>query len=371
MIRASIWPGMVAAGAVLLLGTAGCSTTTVAGAGSPAAPGPVVLVDRTAASTALLDKALPAFRPGCSVAVGIDGEVAWSGARGVADVVTANPLTTDTRFDIASVSKQFTATAVLLLAQEGRLALTDSLARHVPGLPAWAERVTVQDLMHHTSGLRDVLALLSQTGVTDQSPVTHQDGIAEIAAIEELNFTPGSVFEYSNTNYVLLAEVVHTASGVELPEFLAQRVFGPLGLTMSFGRDTAAGYTTRLGQLERADSAWLLYGPGFIVTTPTELVRWADNYRTGAVGGPALLDQQTKDSYPITSASDTDRYGAGIVVAADGTLNHGGWWTGTASWFAVAPDRQTAIAIACNRNDDERTLKHLGDKLATIWFGMP
>ncbi|WP_395726600.1 serine hydrolase domain-containing protein [Nakamurella sp.] len=329
--------------------------------------------DRGAASTALLDQALAADAPGCSAAAGVEGAVAWTGARGVADTDAGLPLTTDTRFDTASVGKQFTATAILLLAQDGKLALTDSLARHVPGLPAWAEQVTLQDLMHHTSGLRDVLSLLYGAGFTMDDAVRQPDALAEIAQIEELNFTPGSVFEYSNTNYVLLGEIVRTASGMALPQFLQERVFGPLGLVMSFGRDSVAdlpsGHTTTLGQVERSGAAWLLDGPGFIVTTPSELVRWADNYRTGEVGGPALLDQVTRDAHPVSSAPDADRYGAGVDVAADGTLVHSGEWAGMLSLFAVSPDRRAAVAITCNRDDIGPALTDLGKALTSIWFG--
>lgn len=357
--------------AVLVLATAGCTATTADRPASSTAPSSTSVADRVAASTALLEATMAADEPGCSAAAGVDGEVAWTGTRGLADVEAGTALTTDTRFHIASVGKQFTATAILLLEQEGKLALTDPLSRHVPNLPPCAERLTVQDLMHHTSGLPEVYGLLQGAGFTKDDAVTQQDALGEIAEIEELNFTPGSVFEYANTNYVLLAEVVHSASGRDLPAYLQERVFGPLGLTMSFGYDggePTTGYTTTLGRLVPAGSAWLLYGPGFIVTTPGELVRWADNYRTGAVGSPALLDQVTRDAYPMTSAPDTDRYGAGVVLTADGTLGHTGGSVGTASWFVVSPDRHSAIAIGCNRNDNEQAGTDLGDGLATIWF---
>lgn len=355
------------------VGAAGCTTSAIDVA-APSSSAAVPVADRAEQSTALLEATLPPDGPGCSAAAGIDGEVVWADAAGLADLDTRAPLTTATRFNTASMTKQFTGAAILLLEQEGKLAETDPLSMHIPDLPDWARRITVQDLLHHTSGLREVGDLLRAAGHTSQDPLTSRQALAAIAQIEELNFEPGTVFEYSNSNYVLLAEIVHLQTGLELPAFLQERVFGPLDLTMSFGPDpttddVAGGYTTQLGQRQRSDSAWLIPGPGAFLTDPGEMVRWTDNYRTGAVGGTALLDGFTRDAYPMTSAAGADRYGAGIAVQEDGTLYHDGWTDGQVSKMFVAPDRRTAIAINCNRDDDPEMFTGLTEKLREIWFG--
>jgi CubicO group peptidase (beta-lactamase class C family) len=126
--------------AALIVSSAGCTTTSADGMTTTSPSASVTVADRAQASNALLATALPTNGPGCSAAAGIDGQVVWADARGLAD--TSRLLTTTTRFDIASVSKQFTATAVLLLAEEGKLALTDPVSMHLPGLPDWAERVS-------------------------------------------------------------------------------------------------------------------------------------------------------------------------------------------------------------------------------------
>ncbi len=356
---------------VTCVGAAGCTASAVAGSPSMAPATVASVADRALRSTDLLQKSMPSNEPGCSVAVGIDGKVVWADTSGLADVAAWTPLTIDDRYDIASVAEQFTGTAILLLAQQGKLALTDPVSAHVPDLPAWGDRVTIADLLHHTSGIGDVNAQLFGAGYTAHDPVTQHDALAQLAKLDELRFEPGTVFEFQDTNYLLLGEVVHTASGQEYPDYLRDNLFGPLGLDISVGPvagDTMpTGYTTTLGKVVTDHGDWLMFGPGYLVTTPSELVRWADNYRTGQVGGPDLLAAQTADAFPMTSAPNTERIGAGIVITDDGTLEANGWTWGQNAEFLVAPDRHTSIAVACNRNDNQDAQMALMTKLRDIW----
>lgn len=313
----------VAAAAILLL-LAGCSSPT-----------------HESPSDALLSRYLQDDEPGCTAAVGVDGEVVWAGARGLADVASGDPLTTESIVDIASVSKQFTGVAILLLVQDGAISLDDALSLYVPGLGPDADRVTIAALLHHTSGIADYTSLLD----ADLSePTTQEDAIAALAALPRLAGT--AAFSYSNSNYVLLAEVVEAASGVPLPEFLDQRVFTPLSLDMRVDPLFSAPLvTTGHEGGEPVSTAWTQVGDGAVFTTPSELVRWADNYRTGELGGQELLDAQ------IAGAADTGyggAYGAGIEVAGDGSLSHLGQWAGFVTVFGITADRHTAIAVTCN-----------------------
>ena len=117
----------------------------------------------------------------------------------MANLEQNTPLTTDTKFDIASVSKQFTATAVLLLSFDGALSLQDRLSQYVPGLPGWADQVTIDQLIHHTSGIPDYLQEFTRAGITYDQTTTQRDAVAAIAAIPQLPVTPGMTFEYSNS----------------------------------------------------------------------------------------------------------------------------------------------------------------------------
>jgi CubicO group peptidase (beta-lactamase class C family) len=332
--------------------------------GGDGRPAPTASPDgRPAASVATLTAAAFADKPGCSAAVGIEGRVAWAGARGLADLAADEPLTPATVFDIASLSKQFTATAVLLLAQDGRLAVGDPLSRHLDGLPAWLGRVTLSQLVHHTSGIPEYGDLLRRQGHEVTERTTHAQAVRAVTGAKAPRFAPGARFEYSNSNYVLLAEVVRAASGTPLPRFLADRVFGPLDLAMTLD-PTGAIKDKALSYEGEAPVAWPWeqVGDGGVQTTPTELVRWADNYRTGRLGGRDLLTAQLADPVEVDARA---RYAAGILTHPDGGLSHDGSWAGYRSAFRISPDRRTAVAVACNAA--ELTPELIAEQLDSIW----
>src|SRR5215213_4328119 len=163
----------------------------------PAASPAASVTEHADRSDELLSENLAVDEPGCSAAVGIEGEVVWAAARGTADLATSRPLDPDTTLDIASVSKQFTAAAVLLLEQDGRLSLDDPLDDWVPGLPPWARQVTLDDLVHHTSGIPDYTSLLANAGAAATDATTQADAIAAIAGVEILDPPAGTRFAYS------------------------------------------------------------------------------------------------------------------------------------------------------------------------------
>lgn len=334
-----------ALGVALVLLLAGCTA-------APAVDDP-----RAAESSALLAD-FDADEPGCSAAVGVDGEVVWADAAGLADLDPEAPLTPDSVVDFASVSKQFTATAILLLEQQGVLSQEDSVATWGPGMP---DDVTLADLIHHTSGIPDYVYLLD---AGDDETTTNADAIDSLDGAEFGE--PGTYFEYSNSNYVLLALVVESATGAAFPEWLDENVFGPLELELV---DDPAFESPELAVSYNEDgsdddftpelSKWAQYGDGGIHGTPSALVRWLDNYRTGELGGQALLDAQLVDP-------DGWGYAAGIELAGDGSLEHTGSWLAFLSKFSVSADRHTEVVVSCNRDDADPDA--LTDELKAIWF---
>ena len=271
------------------------------------------------------------------------------------------------------MSKQFTATAILLLSFDGALTLQDPVSQYVPGLPAWADQVTLDQLIHHTSGIPDYDQQFTTSGISYQTPTTQQDAIRAIAGMTELNAPPGATFEYSNSNYVLLAEVA-AASGTSLPDLLRRRVFDPLGLNMQLhpalqAPDVATGYWTINGTLTPEVVRWMQVGDGSIYTTPSELVRWADNYRTGRLGGPELLAAVTADPFPEGTKAQPNpmRYGAGIDITPDGAFGHTGGWAGYSSFMTTATDHHTTIAASCNSDNALNSSTGPGG-LQTIWY---
>jgi CubicO group peptidase (beta-lactamase class C family) len=309
--------------------------------------------DAASRSQAVIDALVQPDDPGCSAAVGVEGEVVWEGVRGLADLDQGKRITPETVFDIGSVSKQFTATAILLLVADGNLSLDDPLSRYVSGLPAWADTVSVDQLLHQTSGIPEYFQLLTDGGHEPTDQVSQEQTLQVLATVDRLEFAPGSRWEYSNSNYVLLADVVHEVSGEPLPAFLSSRIFQPLRLNMVMDPEPAnpqkaLSYAKDATSFSPLDSHWELVGDGAIHTTPHELVRWADNYRTGAVGGEDLLTAQPAG---LVEAQGAYRYGAGIFANRDGMLWHEGAWEGFLTAFWVSPDRRTAVTVSCNINE--------------------
>ena len=169
--------------------------------------------------------------PGCSAAVGERGQVVWTGTAGLAVTDPGTTIDTGTLFEVASVSKQFTATAVCPRAAGPAVAHRPS-CEGVRGLPAWSRKVTLDELAHHTSGIPDFVGPLRAKGYDLLDVVDHETILATIASFHELGFEPGSSWEYWNSNYILLGQVVTKASGEPLADYLRHSIFDPLGLAM-------------------------------------------------------------------------------------------------------------------------------------------
>ena len=188
--------------------------------------------------------------PGCSAAVNVDGQIVWSAAYGRASLERDEPFTPETLVDIGSTSKQFTATALGLLIDDGTISWDDSVSDHLNKLPDWSAQVTIDDLVHHTSGLPDYIELLEDGGVELMAPSTQADAVDALRGTRPA-FEPGSKFEYSNSNYVLLAEIVQAATGQDLPSYLDDQVFGPLDLDAEMSPSNSARVPSPAGTAQR------------------------------------------------------------------------------------------------------------------------
>lgn len=329
------------------------------------------------ASAALFD-ALESDGPGCTAAVGRDGEVVWADAFGAASLETGEPMTPETIVDIGSTSKQFTATAIALLVEGGTIDLDDTLATYVDGLPDWSEDVTVDQLVHHTSGIPDYIDLLIDAGFDYSDPSDADDASAVLAEATELAFEPGTRFDYSNSNYFLLGEVVESASGQGLDEYLAETVFEPLDLAMvmdpgSSPAGTATSYEAADDGWEIADSPWTQLGDGGIQTTPSELVRWGEQYWAPTIGGPDITELRFASAVESDSSSAPTRYGFGIEeFEVDGRrlLSHSGSWAGFDTSFTVDPEGQLVVAVTCSAEEISTELAPDDDldlRLLDLW----
>jgi CubicO group peptidase (beta-lactamase class C family) len=343
--------GGVAAAVAACVLVAGCATETIGGTAKPAET--VVETPESESAELLADKVEP-DGPGCVAAVGRQGRLVWAGSRGLANLRAEEELRTSALFDIGQVTMQFTAGAVLLLAQDGKLRLTDPVSAYVPGLPPWAAETTLESLIHHTSGIPELYDRMEELEVPYDEPFSHEQAVRMIAEFE-LDRTRGE-HSFSSSNYVLLADVVRLVSGSSFPDFLRQRFFEPLdldmivaptgdhpGLATAYFHDDSAGGS---GYVDFGRLAWEIHGDTGILASAPDLVRWADNYRTGEVGGRSFLDAQLAGAV----RADLFEYAAGLLVRDDGSLTHDGYVSGFVADFEVSADREVAVAVVCNHD---------------------
>src|SRR5262245_11392709 len=206
--------------------------------GGPACAPALAAQELDAATTARIDSVFTRFTaagsPGCALGVMRAGRLVYAKGYGLASVELGRPITPATVFDLGSVSKQFTALAIVLLAQDGKLSLDDEIQKYLPEIPRYAKPVTIRHLLHHTSGLRDYIDLLGWSGVQEEAVTGDREALAILARQQAPNFRAGAEYLYSNTGFFLLSVIVRRASGRSLRAFAAERIFGPLGMRHSF-----------------------------------------------------------------------------------------------------------------------------------------
>ncbi len=300
--------------------------------------------------------------PGCAVHVR-RGDRAYARGYGMASLELGVPITPETVFDLGSVGKQFTAAALWLLVQEGRVSLDDEVQRWVPELPRLGHRVTLRHLLHHTSGLRDYIDLLSAGGTQWEAVSTNRDAIDALARQRALNFAPGTAHAYSNSGYILLGEVVARATGRPVRELVRTRLLAPLGMTRSDYLDDharvvpgkAPSYQQGPDGAWRIDASnWEQVGDGQVQASVLDLARWLAHLdapdATPGLGGRALVDSMERtatlaDGTPLT-------YASGLVVdrfRGQRRVRHSGGWAGYLAYAARLPEQRVAVALACNR----------------------
>jgi CubicO group peptidase (beta-lactamase class C family) len=294
--------------------------------------------------------------PSASIAVVREGRLAYLHAYGVAEQASARPATVDMRYSIGSISKQFTASAILLLAEAKRLSLDDPVARWLPELTR-AREVTVRQVLSMTSGYQDYWP---QDYVMPPMllPVSPRKICDEWAA-KPLDFEPGSRWQYSNTNYVIAGLIVEKASGMPLLDFLQRRIFTPLGMpsianidAASLGPEDAAGYRRfALGPPRPAPKegpGWL-FAAGELAMTARDLARWDVSMIDQKVLSPASYRLQQTEIL-LTSGVGT-HYGLGVSVNSIGgrrRISHSGEVSGYTANNLVYPDDRTAIVVLTN-----------------------
>ena len=321
---------------------------------------PTVLTAQIPAST--IDSVFRRFEapgsPGCALGVVRDGALAYAKGYGLASVELGVPITRATVFDIGSVSKQFTAMSILLLAQDGKLSLDDDIRKYIPEVPGYSRPITIRHLLHHTSGLRDYIEVLSWSGVAEEAVTGDRDALEAIARQRAPNFTAGAEFRYSNSGFFLLSVIVKRVSGQSLRDFAAKRIFAPLGMSQTQYVDRhemivpgkAGSYAPGdHGGFVLALANWEQTGDGAVNTTVEDMVKWDGNFVSGTVGGKAALEEL--QTVGVLNDGKAITYALGLTVdkyRGVPRVSHGGAWAGFRAHYLRFPDQAVSIFSLCN-----------------------
>ena len=314
--------------------------------------------------------------PGCALGVMQNDRLIYTRGYGMANLEHAIPITPTSIFHVASISKQFTAASILLLAQQGRLSVDDDIRKHIPELPDFGHRITIRHLLHHTSGLRDQWSLLSLGGWRPDDPKTEADIMELISRQRELNFVPGTQHLYSNTGYTLMAVIVKRVSGKTLREFADENIFKPLGMTNTHFHDDhtmivpnrTSAYVARGTGYAISIPVFDNHGATSLFTTVEDLAKWSRNFDEPRVGGPRLIEElQTR---AVLASGDTLPYAFGIVKASFNglpTLGHGGADAGYRADFVRFPAQGYTFITLCNIGS--AVPGDLSTQVASVYFG--
>jgi CubicO group peptidase (beta-lactamase class C family) len=303
--------------------------------------------------------------PGGTVGIIKDGELIFTKGYGMANLDYNIPNESKTIFRIASTSKQFTAASIILLSEQGKLSLEDTLMKFFPNFPAYANEVTVQHLLNHTSGVRDYLILARLSGLTVEDYYTDQIVEKLLTNQQELNFAPGDEYLYSNSGYWLLGQIVEKVSGFTLAEFAKKNIFDPLGMNDThfhnnhnlIVKNRASGYRPdRKGGYYIYDTTLDMIGDGGVFTNIYDLAKWDAAFYNSKSFNRDFWNKLTKNG--ILNNGSKIRYANGLnIITYKGlkAIHHSGANVGYKAELIRFPEAKFSVVILANRTDADPT----------------
>jgi CubicO group peptidase (beta-lactamase class C family) len=329
----------------------------------------ILLVDRDEeAATGIEDKIRQLFvpwdkndSPGAAVAVVKEGEIIYKNGFGMANLEYGIKITSTSVFHMASVSKQFTAYAIAVLDQQGKLSVSDDIRKYIPEVPDFGAVITIDHLIHHTSGLRDQWNLLVMAGWRLDDVITKNQIMRLVERQKELNFAPGEEYLYCNTGYTLMAEIVARVSGKSFAEWTEENIFKPLGMTNTLFYDDHEkivqnrAYSYQQEGDEGYKKSVLSYanvGATSLFTTAEDLSKWAMNFDEPIICDSTLIEQM--ETKGILKNGDTIVYAYGQGVGSHKGLKfigHSGGDAGYRTYLGRFPDQKFAVMVMSNLGD--------------------
>lgn len=298
--------------------------------------------------------------PGVAVLVAKNGKIIYDKAFGKANLELNVPMSTNDVFEVGSITKQFTAAAILMLAEEGKLSVHDEITRFLPDYPTHGHKITIHHLLTHTSGIKDAIgvdSIVNKYMRTDMKPLEFIDKFKNLPP----DFAPGEKYKYNNTGYFILGYIIEKASGMTYPEFIEKEIFKPLGMEHSYYcsntkliRNRASGYTKTKDGFENAPflSMTLPYAAGGIMSSVHDLLIW-----NRAMKGNYLLSKKSREmAFTNYTTNDGKKinygYGWGIgKLRGSNMIEHGGSIFGYKSMALWLPDEDIFVSMLSNRDD--------------------
>jgi CubicO group peptidase (beta-lactamase class C family) len=316
--------------------------------------------------------------PGCALGVIKDGRFVYRRGYGMANLEYGIPISSKSVFRIGSTSKQFTAMCIALLEEEGKLAVDDNIRKYFPEMPAYAEEISIRNLLHHTSGIRDYLTLWMLAGARGDDYFIDPEVVQMLARQKELNFVPGEEFLYSNSGYFLLSEIVKRVTGNSMRVYAQENIFKPLGMENTHFHDDhreivenrASGYSPRRKGIFSISMTTLgMIGDGGVFTCVDDLLRWNQNFYNNTLGkGGSELIAKVLAPGRLNNGNKLD-YAWGLMVNEYKGLklvSHGGAFVGFRADMLRFPDQK--FSVICLSNLSTFDPSRLARKVADIYL---
>ena len=304
--------------------------------------------------------------PGSAVLVVKDGEVLLNRGYGLASLEYRIPIRPTTVFDIASVSKQFVGFAISTLIEQGKISLTDDIRKYIPELHDFGHLITIEHLVHHTSGIRDWTGTLAMGGWGKDDTIKFDQILRMAYNQRELNFIPGEEFKYSNTGYNLLVEVVQRVTGVSFREWTHNNIFQPLGMNNSFFLDDLTEIIPNKANSYYKDENGIYHtninntsapGSSSLNTTTEDLAKWIINLDNKKIGGKSVIERMYQTINLNNGEPNTYSYGFWVGEFRGAFwVDHTGGWESYRTYLTHFPDKHLSVVIL--NNNDQGAFNH-------------
>jgi CubicO group peptidase (beta-lactamase class C family) len=314
--------------------------------------------------------------PGAAISILLDGKVAFAKGYGMANLAYNIPMTAETGMSIASVSKQFTGMAVMLMVNEGKMDLDEDIRTYLPELQGPEGTITLRHMLNHTSGLREILNFLPMAGITFADAMRNTEPQEVFNRQPILQNEPGAEYNYNNTTFMLLARAVEEVSGQDWKTYMEERIFSPLGMDNTTVKtevgqvilNASQGYApSEHGGYRAVIDFAEAYGASSVNTTARDITKWMLNYRDMTVGGPEAIEAMTTRG--ILTSGDTTGYALGLGVTewrGQRLWTHTGGETAHRTWFGYFPDIQSGMFIS---SANPAYSNGMWTDIAEAWFG--